>query len=202
MSGKVANFASVMEKLKDDLYLATLRREVEIAAGLKEKTSRTFEILSEKIQESGAGYISASSLKRLWGYVKDSGKKNDSTLDVLARFVGCDKGYAAFKEKFDSDNGVESGYDSKRVLNVVKLLPNSRIEVKWFPDRCVVLRYEGSLVFEVEISINSKLKEGTRVLCARIAEGEPLLLDIPDEDGRLRLVYRGGEINGVVWKIL
>lgn len=190
-----------MNHLNDDFYYSFLRKEVEKKSGMREKTSHNFEILSEKIQSSGAGYLSSSTLKRFWNYVKDTGRKNMSTLDVLARYAGYEEGYWQFRKTVDETVAVESDYDSKRVLDVLKLAPGAEVEVSWQPARKVLMRYIGEALFEVERSVNSKLSEGMRVRCARIVEGEPLILDLEEKKNDRTLVYEAGKINGVTWHI-
>lgn len=180
-----------------------LEKEVEKRSGLKVKTSRDFEILAETIIGSGAGYISPSTLKRLWGYVTDTKKKNISTLDVLARYAGYPKGFQEFSKKVESDMGVESGFDNKHVADLLLLEPGTRIEVEWLPDRRVVFCCLGDCMLRVEESVNSKLECGDTVRCARIIQGEKLIVDLVQEkNGRRPLVYEAGKVNGVSWRLI
>lgn len=191
----------IVEKDENRLAVMLLCRAVEDKSGMRVRTSRDFELLAEAIVDSRAGYVSASTLKRLWGYVKDTKGKHVSTLDVLARFAGYPKGYPQFELEVREANSLESGYDAKRVLNVMKLAEGELIEVEWLPDRKVVFRHLGDCLLEVVSSQNAKLAEGTRVVCPRIVEGEKLMVDIPGDGTRKPAVYEAGKINGVVWKL-
>lgn len=133
---------------------------VEEKSGMTARTSRDFEILAEIITESGAGYVSASTLKRIWGYVEDNGGKHVATLDVLARYAEYPRGFNEFKKKIETRYQIESGYNSKRVLDVLALEPGRLVEVEWLPDRKIQLRNEGECVLEVVASHNSKLEVG------------------------------------------
>lgn len=191
-----------MKREERELSLMLLRKAVEEKSGLRIQTSKDFETLAEEITDSRAGYVSASTLKRLWGYVKDTPGKHISTLNVLARYAGYARGYSEFEASMNMKNEVESGYERKRVLDVLNLKPESLVEVRWFPDREIVLRSRGGILFEVVKSVNSKLNAGMKVRCARIVEGEPVIFDIPDEDGNLKLNFKGGKIKGVTWRLL
>lgn len=182
--------------------LMVLRKKVEEKSGMRAKTSRDFEILAETITESGAGYVSASTLKRIWGYVEDNGGKHIATLDVLARYAEYPRGFNEFKKKIETHYQIESGYDSKRVLDVLSLEPGRLVEVEWLPDRKIKLRYEGDCILEVVDSRNAKLEAGMRVKCPRIVEGDKLLVDIIKPCYKKPLVYEAGKAHGVVWRLL
>lgn len=51
------------------------------------RTSRDFELLSEAVADAGAGYLSPSTLKRVWGYVRGSQTRHAATLDI--RKIDC-----------------------------------------------------------------------------------------------------------------
>lgn len=180
-----------------------LRQAVEDKVSFTVSTSRGFELLSEAISGSGAGYLSASTLKRIWGYVRDTPRKHTSTLDVLARFVGFNGGIAEFLLHCDALTEAESGYSPARTLDMGLLAGGSLVMVSWMPDREIVLRREedGGL-FEIVGSLNSKLKVGMRVRAGRIVEGSPLVLDLVFDDERAPLVYEAGKVHGVTWRLL
>ena len=51
-------------------------------------TSTDFEEFSLYLQKHTGDIISASTLKRLWGYVRDTHEPRGHTLDILSRYVG------------------------------------------------------------------------------------------------------------------
>lgn len=185
-----------------DAQMTYLRRAVEQRLSFPLSTSRDFDTLSDMMTESGAGYLSSSTLKRIWGYVRDTPRKNQSTLDVLARFVGFPGGCAEFISHFDKITESESGFDRSRVLNVLQLPKGALVETRWIPGREMTLRHEGDCNFTVESAVNTKLQAGSRVRCVRFVEGLPLSLDIIDASGRCSLIYQAGKIHGITWKLL
>lgn len=188
------------EAIRQELMI--LRKKVEEKSSLRVRTSRDFENLAETITESGAGYISASTLKRIWGYVEDNGGKHTATLDVLARYAGYPRGFGEFKKKIETQYQTDSGYVSKRVLDILTLEPGKMVEVEWLPNRKITLRKEEECIMEVTESRNAKLEVGMRVKCPRIVEGDTLLLDIIKSTHKKPLLYEAGKTHGVVWRVL
>lgn len=68
-----------------------LRAAVESTIGRALKTPKDFDALSESVFEKTHERISASTLRRFWGYQHDAAAApRVSTLDILSRFVGYD----------------------------------------------------------------------------------------------------------------
>ncbi|MCR4614354.1 MAG: hypothetical protein K5778_10210 [Bacteroidaceae bacterium] len=68
--------------------LTHLRAALETAAGRRMSVPRDFERLSELVFEKVHQKVSSTTLKRLWGYLKEGSVPRESTLDILAQFVG------------------------------------------------------------------------------------------------------------------
>ena len=67
-----------------ELLLKKVKEKYKVGA----YTTNDYVMLSEAISESGAGYISTATLKRLFGYVNDRHKPTITTLDILAKYIG------------------------------------------------------------------------------------------------------------------
>ena len=75
-----------------------LKKEVERVFGHPLKEARDFDELSQLLIKGTRERLSPTTLKRLWGYLKNEEvQTRPHTLDVLARFVGY-KGYEDFCE--------------------------------------------------------------------------------------------------------
>lgn len=74
---------------KYDLSLAIgrLREVVEAAVGRELKTPKDFDYLAERIFDKLHQKMSATTLKRLWGYLSENNTPRTSTLTLLAQFV-------------------------------------------------------------------------------------------------------------------
>ena len=68
----------------------TLRlcRAVEADLGRAMRTPKDFDFLSEQILERVHQHLSATTLKRLWGYLPGDTQPRQTTLDILAQFEG------------------------------------------------------------------------------------------------------------------
>lgn len=65
-----------------------LLKKVEQRYGRRISTSTDFEALSVAIDHKTGELVSASTLKRLWGYVSMRPTPRISTLDILSRYLG------------------------------------------------------------------------------------------------------------------
>ena len=75
-----------MEYRDEDIQ--RLKEKVEIVAGKSIKTPRDFNFLSKQVEGFTGESLSASTLKRVWGYVDTECKQSKYTLDTLAQMVG------------------------------------------------------------------------------------------------------------------
>ena len=71
-----------------------LREMIEKMVGRKMVVPRDFAWLSEKVEERTQQRVSASTLRRFWGYVSEGVSASKFTKNVLANFLG----YADFEE--------------------------------------------------------------------------------------------------------
>src|SRR5882757_4587847 len=84
--------------------LAECRRQIETRLGWGDSvlwTSGDFEQLSEKIRDATQIYLSASTLKRIWGRIKYESLPAVTTLNTLAQFAGYDN-WRAFRQSMAS----------------------------------------------------------------------------------------------------
>ena len=97
------------EKQKE--YEAALRHVIEEAVDRKMKTPRDFDFLAEAIFEKLHQSLSASTLKRFWGYLPQYSTIRLSTLDLLAQFADY-KDWDAFCQETQMGNGGEKAQGS------------------------------------------------------------------------------------------
>ena len=174
-------------------HITLLRQLVEESANHAIATSNDFIFLSGEIQGRLKETLSASTLKRLWGYVDGYASVRPSTLDILARFVGFPDW-----ETFVSDYcEVESVQSSHRVVSkslyTKDLNVGDQVEIAWNPNRRCKLKYLGNSLFEVVTSENAKLKPGDRFLCQRFTKNQPLYVELITNDGNTELFVMGNK---------
>lgn len=176
------------------LYSKFLRDDVSRKYGKRLETSTDFANLSQSVRESKAGYVSQSTLKRFWGYVRDTySARRTTTLDILAAYIGYDSfsHYCLSIEKGEEDI---SGYNTSMSLDVQTLSAGTRLSIRWHPDRNIVMTYQGDLTFVVDEVKNSRLKKGSRVRVMTIVKGEPLILSVLAADSSVEpMTYISGK---------
>ena len=156
--------------------IALLRLEVERSANHRVKTSTDFAVLAGMIQERVRDTVATSTLKRIWGYVDGYASTRESTLDILARFVGFPD-YETFVSDFCEQDSVQSShYVHGETIWSKDLSVSDLVEVRWNPNRRCVFRHLGENHFEVAESENSKLNLGDTFRCDRFTYLEPLYL--------------------------
>ena len=76
--------------IQDHDLFDLLRERVEQVVDRKMKTPKDYDYLSKSILEKQHEHISATTLKRMWGYLSEPVKPRISTLDILAGYVGAE----------------------------------------------------------------------------------------------------------------
>lgn len=74
--------------MNDEQARAALCEALEKAFGRKMEKASDFDRLSEYIFEKTHEKVSTTTLKRLWGYLKEGNSPRESTLDILAQSLG------------------------------------------------------------------------------------------------------------------
>ena len=174
-------------------HITLLRQLVEESADHAIATSNDFIFLSGEIRGRLNENLSVSTLKRLWGYVDGYASVRPSTLDILARFVGFPDW-----ETFVSDYcEVESVQSSHRVVSeslfAKDLNVGDNVEIRWNPNRRLLLNYLGDNMFTITESENAKLKVGDRFLCQRFILNQPLFVDVLGNEGQTAVFVMGNK---------
>lgn len=174
-----------------------LQKCVEKMSGRKIATPKDFEWLAERIKCRLDAHISATTLKRIWGYLSDENNPRIGSLSVLARYAGY-ADWHDFCDNVDRSKELPSNMILGRHINVPDLKKGAVIELTWRPDRMVRIRYNGGNRFEVIESKNSKLNVGDAFTCSVIIEDEPLYLsNLP-----YAAAYVCGKNSGVHFEII
>lgn len=152
--------------------------------------------IQSKVHES----ISRNTMKRLLGFLPYDKTHRESTLDVIARYLG----YGSWKELEGSKDVAPSDFgNDAKLLNADELNVGSVVEITYKPGRRVRFRYEGNGEFTVVEADNSKLLAGDRLHICQFAIGFPLLASNVVRDGKDFGEYSAAKISGlssVKWK--
>lgn len=174
-----------------------LKQEVERMMGRQLKEARDFEELSDLIISHTQERLSPTTLKRLWGYLKNEEVETRShTMDVLARLVGFHD-YEDFRSRADGLDKVQSGILSGEGITTEGMKRGQRLVITWRPDRRIVVKHLGGSRFEIVEAENTKLCVGDTFRCHLMIQHEPLFLDDVVHLGLPAMVYVAGQRDGV-----
>lgn len=179
-----------------------LKTDIETALHRQMKTPKDFDYLRERIFARLHVLLSRTTLMRLWGYVAEPVAPRESTLDVLARFLGycswTDYQAQALLPKEQQSSPVMS----RRLSVAAELCRGDRLRLTWQPDRVCDVVSEGGTSFRVEASANTRLGVGDTFECGLIIEDEPLYIDNLRQQGRPPVAYVCGKRSGVRYEFL
>lgn len=189
---------------KTNQYIDALMSEVEAHLGARPYGHKDFMALSEAIFNKCQTMISPTTLKRMWGYLKqETSTPQVRTLNVLAAFVGHKdwKDYCSF---IDNKEDFSSEFVKHHTQHCFLMKPGEKIQVGWYPKREVVLRHEGDGdLFTVVSSVNSKLEPGMTLHCETFTAKEPLLLkNIRGGSLTEACDYLCGKIGGITYELI
>lgn len=176
--------------------LNSLLKEVEKVYGRRVSTTTDFESLSVVIEHEIGELLSASTLKRLWGYVGDRRIPRADTLDILSRYCG-KKDFKEFCSWLTEVSGVDSQFFTERCIRTSDLSSGDSLTLGWVPDRLVRVRYLGDGRFRVLSSTNSKLKVGDEFESDGFMLNFPLYITAVFRDGEILPSYVAGRIHGL-----
>lgn len=173
-----------------------LLAEVEKRYGRRLSTSADFEALSIVVEHESGEMISASTLKRLWGYVTLKPTPRISTLNVLSRYIG-KQDFNSFKRSIMNDGHYVSNFFSVKKVCSSDLKKGAEVVIGWAPNRLVTLRYDGDGDYTVIKSENSKLLEGDKFQAESFMIGYPLYIPRILRNGEYTLSYIAGTQEGL-----
>ncbi|MDE6536246.1 MAG: hypothetical protein K2K82_09625 [Muribaculaceae bacterium] len=156
-----------------DLLARKAGRDVRIPAGS--------DWLQKDILTVTGENLSLQTVKRMTGVLQSETIPSRTSLDIVARYLGFED-YPAVERALI--RGV-SDFKRDEGLVEVDLLPaDTRLELRWSPDRRIVLRRLPSGECRVEEAENSKLRVGDRLTISQLTQGYPLNVREVVRDGR------------------
>jgi hypothetical protein len=175
--------------------ILALMTAVEVRFERKPETTTQFMALSDVIETETGEHLSASTLKRIWGYVSSSPAPRISTLDILSKYVGL-RSFHSFCEGLKAGK-TESSVFFKPAIVMQELTPGAQVELGWAPNRFVRVEYQGNYRFRVIASRNSKLQIGDEFEAASFMTGYPLCISGVLRDGKMTSPFIGGKNGGL-----
>ena len=187
-----------------DKYIDKLKKDVEERMEKPLYGHRHFTELAERIFQHNKEIISPTTLKRLWGYLKqESPTPQKRTLSVLAQFIGF-KGWDDYCDYQNSQDNYSSEFVKYQTQHCFLMKPGELVRISWYPERHVVLRHEGDGdLFTVLASENSKLEPGMTLHSETFTMKEALVLkNIKGESITEPCDYICGKIGGIEYEII
>ena len=112
------------------------------------------DVLALDIESKTGQHIGSTTLKRLLGFVSDDRKTYQSTLDIVAAYLG----FSCWEELVAIEPTGNSGFDKMlQEVQADNLPVGEYVRIPYLPDREVLLRYLGNTRFRVVESLNIKL---------------------------------------------
>ena len=177
--------------------LGELLHQVEEKFGHRLSTTTDYELLSFVIEREIGELISASTLKRLWGYVSYSSTPRIATMDTLSRYLG-HKDFKVFCKVLRDSGAVVSSFFTSKTLEAASLEEGTGILIGWAPNRLVHLRFLGGTTFEVESVENAKHRPGDRFEASEFILGAPLFISsVRRADGSVTPPYVAAKAEGL-----
>lgn len=177
-------------------YIDALRSALERCAGHALVSPAHFQQLALRAQAEGCGHVSASTLRRFFGYVHNAHQFTNSTLSTLSRLAGYTD-WAAFCRMCDLTRTTDSDFLSQTMIHAYELFKGDRVEVAWLPNRRMELLYLGNNNFTVTQAVNAKLVAGDNFQALIFAVGLPLYVSHLVHGGRSGLTYVAGQEHGL-----
>lgn len=186
--------------------IALLRSEVENVVNRRIVSPADFDFLSAAILRAVKQPISPTTLKRIWGYVKDVGSSYNLerfTLCVLSVFIGY-RDIEEFIENYNAEDiTTQSGNYFGETVKANEISDHAFVELRWPPDRLCILSRKCGNEFDVVRSINAKLHSGDVVEFTSLTQNAPAYFskvlcrgsDIPH-------TYVAGTRTGITYRIL
>ena len=173
-----------------------LREMIERMVGRKMVVPRDFAWLSEKVLERTQQRVSASTLRRFWGYVNEGVTASKFTKNVLAIFLG----YADFEEfvLLQGAGEQQSQMVMGREISCDDLYEGQLLKLSWLPDRTCIIRYQGNGRFRVLASENTRLAKDDTFECHHFINHEPAYLHAWKHGVDEPVTYAIGKKNGII----
>ena len=144
--------------------------------------------------------LSETTVKRMLGLVgADSPERNrtphNSTMDILARWLGYDCYKSLLREISDED--FSSEFTSMQALEAADIEVGTQIQLRYDPDRSLLMTYLGASEFMINESRNSKLRKGDRIKMTHLVVGQEMLVSNVVRDGNSLGGYRAAKDGGL-----
>lgn len=181
--------------------LGRLRKEVERRLPFPMKGPDDYSHLSDLLKDEGCGTVSATTLKRIWGYISDTGsdyRPNAYTVTALCRLIG----FRDIEEFTASDSPIQSREYTGTFVESRTLPKDTIVELRWQPNRVCTLQYLGNTLFKVvHVENSTTLREGDEVECGCFTQHAPIYFPRIFREGSHPMTVMAGGVSGITYRI-
>ena len=158
--------------MENEFCIEKLKQILKSQFGRDMETPADFSDLSDDIRvKLKCSSISATTLKRLFGYIKYDKCISLSSLSLLARYLGY-SGWNAFCMNYKS----ESDFISNQVIYSKNLSKGDSVVFEWNPNRYCLAEFLGNDKFLVRDAQNCKLEIGDTFTTTQFTLNNPLII--------------------------
>lgn len=186
----------------DSEILERLKKEVEARLYFPLNSPDDYSRLSDLLKDEECGTVSATTLKRIWGYISDIGadyRPNAYTITALCNLLG----FKNIEEFCASDAPIQSRDYPGKYIESQSLTIGAEIEIRWHPNRICVLRHEKSTLFKViSVENSTTLRRGDIVECGCFTQHAPVYFPRVFREGTNPSTAIAGSASGIIFNIL
>ncbi|MBQ9555783.1 MAG: hypothetical protein IJV05_06130 [Muribaculaceae bacterium] len=159
------------------------------------------EFVALDIESVTGEHIGVNTIKRLLGFIDDEREPRQTTLDIIARYLGSATWDALVNR---SEMMVTSDFipGKRKEIMVRELEVGKRVRISYHPNRVLTLEYLGDYHFTVVDSVNGKLQTGDQLTLTHIIHQYPLLVSEVVRNGRSLGAFTAGDPYGITYHIL
>ena len=139
------------------------------------------EALAMAIREATGHTLGTTTLKRMLGFVNGPANPRQSSLDIIARYLGYPD-YSLLVKDLGKDADI-SDFSAIEGIGSADLEAGEQVRITYHPNRMLVLTYTGDNRYVVEESCGSKLLKGDRLTITAFYVGFELLVSDVERDG-------------------
>lgn len=159
-------------EMENEFCIEKLKQMLKSQFGRDMETPADFSDLSDDIRDKlKCSTMSATTLKRLFGYIKYDKDISLSSLSLLARYLGY-SGWNAFCMNYKS----ESGFISSQVIYSKNLSKGDSVVFEWNPNRYCLAEFLGNDRFLVKDAQYCKLGIGDTFTTTQFILNNPLII--------------------------
>ena len=173
-----------------------IKQKIEERFGKAVRYPKDCEALALIISSACNQRVSASTLKRLYGFVSGVEQPRRFTLDLIAQYISFPDWDALIKS---INNVTHSEFISLSEIGIDNIIENEIIEFGYKPDRNLAVKFLGKQQFEVMKSEKSKLTVGDIITIYHFVLGYPLLINEVKRNNKDLGQYIAGKVSGLTY---